>query len=165
MSDAILYRLKAAQRDLIERCGGIVRCELITGFSKSQVGRWNNPNDPDLMPLGAIVSLEADCKQPLVTGVLAENSGRRLSDPDAERAQEINMLTAYADVMRQSADFAHSVALAIADGRVTATEAHTLDRPAAAMEEGLRRVRMSLATIKAVGGVKASLSVVSGEGA
>ncbi len=162
MSDAILYRLKAAQRDLIERCGGIVRCEAITGFSKSQVGRWNNPNDPDLMPLGAIVSLEADCKQPLVTGVLAENSGRRLTDPDAERQQEVNMLTAHADVMRQGADLAHSLAVAISDGRITPSEAHTLDRPASAMEESLRQLRMSLASIKSRGGEDSQLRVVSG---
>jgi hypothetical protein len=163
MSDAILYRLKAAQRDLIERCAGIARCVLLTGYSQSQVGRWNNPNDPDLMPLGAVVALEADCRQPLVTAVLAENSGRRLTDPDAERQQEVSMLTLHSDVMRQGAELAHTLAQAIADGRVTPSEAHTLDRPAAAMQDSLSQLRMSLAGIKSRGGESASLRIV-GEG-
>lgn len=163
MSDAILYRLKAAQRDMIERCGGILRCETLTGFSKSQVGRWNNPNDPDLMPLGAIVVLEADCLQPLVTSVLVENLGRRISDPDADRQQEVSMLTVHAEVMRQGAELAHTLAQAIADGRVTPSEAHTLDRPAAAMQDSLSKLRMSLASIKARGGEAASLRIVGEE--
>lgn len=163
MSDAILYRLKAAQRDMIERCGGILRCEALTGFSKSQVGRWNNPNDPDLMPLGAIVVLEADCRQPLVTSVLVENLGRRISDPDADRQQEVSMLTVHAEVMRQGAELAHTLAQAIADGRVTPSEAHTLDRPAAAMQDSLSKLRMSLAGIKARGGEAAGLRIVGEE--
>lgn len=160
MSDAIHFRLKAAQRDLISRCGGIARCVELTSFSQSQVGRWNNPNDPELMPLGAIVVLEGDCRFPLITAVLADNSGRRLTDPDAEVRQEISVLISHSDVMRQSAEISHALAMAIADGKVTPSEAHTLDRPAAAMESSLSTFRMSLAAIKARGGEQASLRVV-----
>ncbi|KPF47112.1 hypothetical protein [Rhizobium sp. AAP43] len=160
MSDAIHYRLKAAQRDLIARCGGIARCVELTSFSQSQVGRWNNPNDPELMPLGAIVVLEGDCRHPLVTAVLADNSGRRLTVPDVEFQQEIGVLTSHAEVMRQSAEISHTLAQVISDGRVTPSEAQTLDRPAAAMEASLSKFRMSLAGIKARGGEAASLRIV-----
>jgi hypothetical protein len=55
--DAFLYRIKAAQRDLIDRCGGIKRVVELVSSSKSEVGRWNNGGDPDLMPVGAIAVL------------------------------------------------------------------------------------------------------------
>lgn len=163
MSDPFLYRIKAAQRDLIERCGGIQRVEAISGFSKSQVGRWNNPSDPDLMPVGAIRALERDCGVALVTSVLAEVNGRRLTDPEAERAQDVCVMLSHAELMRQAAELANGMAVAIADGQVTPTEAQTIDRLAAGLERSASALRSALATIKARGGAAAGLRVV-GEG-
>ncbi|MDI7864326.1 hypothetical protein MRS76_20515 [Rhizobiaceae bacterium n13] len=160
MSDAFLYRVKAAQRDLIERCGGIGRAEALTGFSKSQVGRWNNPNDPDVMPLGAVKALECDCDRPLVTSVMAEATGRRLTDPDADRAAEVHVMTAHAELMRQSAELSHAMALAIADGHFTPSEATTVDRVASSLEKAASELRASMAVIKARGGSPAGLRVV-----
>lgn len=161
MSDPFLYRVKAAQRDLIERCGGILRVETISGFSKSQVGRWNNPSDPDLMPIGAVRALEADCGVALVTAVLAEANGRRLSDPDAERAADVCVMLSHAELMRQSAELANGMAVAISDGRVTPAEAQAIDRHAASLERAASDLRAALATIKARGGVAAGLRIVS----
>jgi hypothetical protein len=161
MSDAFLYRVKAAQRDLIERCGGILRVEAISGFSKSQVGRWNNPSDPDLMPVGAVRALEADCRVALVTAVLAEANGRRLSDPDAERAADVCVMLSHAELMRQAAELANGMAVAIGDGQVTPAEAQTIDRLAAGLERAASDLRAALATIKARGGAAAGLRVVS----
>lgn len=162
MSDAFLYRVKAAQRDLIERCAGIERAVAITGFSKSQVGRWNNPNDPDLMPIGAVRALEADCCQPLITAVMAEAAGRRLTDPEAERQNDVNVLAAHAEVMRLSGELANSVAVAIADGHFSPTEATTVDRVAASLERAMSDLRAMAAVVKAQGGASANLRVVSG---
>jgi len=160
MSDPFLYRVKAAQRDLIERCGGILRVETISGFSKSQVGRWNNPSDPDLMPLGAIRALEADCRVALVTAVLAEVNGRRLTDPEEERAQDVCVMLSHAELMRQAAELANGMALAISDGQVTPTEAQNIDRLAAGLERSASSLRASLAAIKARGGAAAALRIV-----
>ena len=162
--DAFLFRVKAAQRDLIERCGGIGRAEAITGFSKSQVGRWNNPNDPDLMPLGAVKALEGDCKYLLVTAVMAEANGCRLTDPEAERRAEATVFSTHAEVMRQAAEVAHSVSLAIADGEVTPAEAAVVDRALSQVERATSEMRAACAIIKARGGEKAGLRIV-GEGA
>jgi predicted TIM-barrel enzyme len=161
--DAFLYRIKAAQRDLIERCGGIMRVVDKSGYSKSEVGRWNNASEPDLMPVGAIAVLERDCGQAMVTAVLAETNGRRLSDPEAARAAEISVLTTHAEVMRQSAELANAVAMAIADGQVTPSEAQTIDRIASSMERAASNMRASLASVRALGGEKASLKIVGGE--
>lgn len=160
MSDAFLYRVKAAQRDLIERCGGIERAVTITGFSKSHVGRWNNPNDPDLMPIGAVRALEQDCGQPLITAVMAEASGRRLTDPEGERQSEVNVLAAHAEVMRLSGELANKVAVSIADGHFTSTEVTAVDRIAAALEKATSDLRATAAVVKARGGMAASLHVV-----
>ncbi|WP_319517261.1 phage regulatory CII family protein [uncultured Martelella sp.] len=161
ISEAFHHRIKAAQRDLIERCGGIERTASKVDFSKSQVGRWNSPADGEHMPVAAIVTLEADCGLPLVTAVLAEANGRRLSDPEAERAAEASIMKANAEVMRAASEFANSMALAIADGKVTPSEAQTCDRQAAAMEKVLSEMRRALAMVKAHGGEKAELRVVS----
>lgn len=158
--DAFLYRVKAAQRDLIERCGGIARAELITGFSKSQVGRWNNPNDPDLMPIGAVRALEADCGAPLITRVMAEANGRRLSDPDEDRKADASIMVAHAELMLQSAELSRSMAAAIGDGHVSPSEATSVDRIASSLEKAASDLRASLATVKARGGEKAALSIV-----
>ncbi|MFC3071511.1 hypothetical protein [Shinella pollutisoli] len=164
MSDPFLYRVKAAQRDLIERCGGILRVETISGYSKSQVGRWNNPSDPDLMPVGAVRVLEADCGVALVTSVLAEANGRRLTDPETERAADVCVMLSHAELMRQAAELANGMAIAISDGQVTPTEAQTVDRLAAGLERAASDLRAALATIKARGGVPAGLRVVGDEG-
>lgn len=158
--DAFLFRVKAAQRDLIERCGGIMRAVDKTGYSKSEVGRWNNGAEPDLMPVGAIAMLERDCGHALVTAVLAETNGRRLSDPDEGRKADVNVLVSHAELMRQSAEVANAVAVAIADGHVSPSEATTVDRIAGNMERAVSDLRASLAVIKARGGVAAGLKVV-----
>lgn len=160
MSDAFLFRVKAAQRDLIERCGGIERAVDITGFSKSQVGRWNNPNDPDLMPVGAIRAMEADCGKALVTSVMAEANGRRLTDPEVERRADVSIMLAHAELMRQSAELSHTMAQAIADGHVSPSEAGQVDRVASMMEKAASDLRAALAVIKARGGERAELRVV-----
>lgn len=164
VSDAWFHRVKAAQRDLIKLNGGIERAAELTSISKSQIGRMNNPADGELMTLAAVVILEADCGQPVVTAVMAEANGRRLTDPEAERAAEVSVLSAHADVMRQSGELAHSMAVAISDGRVTPAEAQTIDRVAAKVAEANAELRAALAGIKAQGGAAAGLRVV-GEGA
>ena len=71
-SQAWFYRIKSAQRDLIERCGGIVRSAEKCSASKTEVGRWNNQGDPDIMPIAAVMQLEDDCGVPLYPDPVGE---------------------------------------------------------------------------------------------
>lgn len=160
MNEAWFHRIKAAQRDLIRRAGGIERASEITSISKSHIGRMNNPADPELMPLPAVIALEADTFCALVTAVMAEANGRRVTDPDAQRASDVSVMASHAELMRQSAELANGMAIAISDGMVTPTEATSLDRIAANLEEAASRMRVTLATIKSTGGVSAGLRVV-----
>jgi len=164
VSETWSYRIKAAQRDLIKRAGGIERVAEITTFSKSQVGRWNSSTEADLMPLAAIVVCEADTGVALVTAVMAEINGRRLSDPEEEKRGQTSVFATFAEAKRHDAELTHSFSLAIADGYVSAAEADVADRKAAAQINALTEFRASLATIRAQGGGKAALRVVGGDG-
>lgn len=163
MPDPFLPRIKAAQRDLIEACGTYRRIEERFSYSKSQVQRWADSKHPDLMPIDAVRRLEEDCDVPYVTSVMAEVTGRRLTDPEQEREAAVCVMQSHADLMRESAELAGKMALAFADGHMTPAEATVADRAAAAMEEAARQLRNALAVVKAAGGVKAGLRVV-GEG-
>ncbi|WP_234905678.1 hypothetical protein [Rhizobium rhizogenes] len=161
--DAFLYRIKAAQRDLIARCGGIIRVTDLVSASKSEVGRWNNGADPDLMPVGAIVVLERDCGYALVTSVLAESNGRRLTDPEEDLRVGKDILAAFGEIHRQTGELTNAFGAAISDGFVTSTEGTTIDRIAASLERAASDLRAGVAVVKAQGGAKAGLRVV-GEG-
>lgn len=159
IKNAWFYRIKAAQRDLIALSGGIERTAEITSISKSQVGRWNNAQDTDLMPINAVLMLEEHCGMAVVTAVMAELNGRRLADETDATRQSADVLSAYAETIRHAGDVMSAGALALADGKVTAAEAVTIDRAVAILEQGIPGFRQSLAQIRA-----GDLRVVGGEG-
>jgi hypothetical protein len=163
MTDPFLPRIKAAQRDLIEDCGTMRRIEEKFGYSKSNIQRWGDAKYPDLMTIDAVRLLEADCGIPHVTMVMAEVTGRRLTDPDQEQAFAACVMQSHADLMRETAELAGKMALAFADGHMTPAEATAADRAAAQMEEAARQLRSALAVVKAAGGVKAGLRVVGSD--
>ena len=160
INEAFLYRLKAAQRDLILHCAGVERSAAISGFSKSQVGRWNNPLDGDLMPISAVIALEEFCRVPFVTAVMAEANGRRLTDPEETRKADIDLLSGHAEVMRQFGELALTVAKVAEDGKVTPTEAALVDRVASGAERALSGLRQASARIRANGGESSGLKIV-----
>jgi hypothetical protein len=158
ISEAWFYRIKSAQKDLIERCGGIVRSAEKCSSSKTEVGRWNNQTDPDLMPLPAVLQLEADCGMPLVTAVMADLNGRRLADPDEFGATNAGVMTAHAEVVVQFGELIAKAAIAFSDGKLTPSELAGIDRNAAALERALSELRKAAAAGRGQGG----LSIVGG---
>lgn len=154
LSQAWFYRLKSAQKDLIERCGGIVRAAEKCSSSKTEVGRWNNQGDPDLMPLPAILQLEAECGVPLVTSAMAELNSRRLTDSDEVSASNACIMAAHAEVVVQFGELIARAAVAFSDGKLTSAELVSLDRDAAAVERVLSELRKAAAFGRAEGGLK-----------
>lgn len=165
VSDAWFHRIKAAQRDLIRVGGGIERAAEICSISKTQMGRFNNAADPDLMPLQVVAALEAESGRPFVTAAMAAEQGRRLTDPQEDRAADVSVMAGYAELMRQNAEVVNALAVAVSDGMVTPVEAQTVDRALASMQNATQTLRESMAVIKARGATKAALSIVPGEGA
>lgn len=157
ISTAWQHRLKSAQRDLISRCGGIERAAEITSFGKSNVGRWNNPTDPDLMPLNAVLALEADAGVALVTAVMAGLNGRRLMEQDCEGAGPAAVFRHHAEAMRAAGDLMAAGAAAFADGKLTPAEMAVIDKAACQVETTLAELRKAIGHGKAEGGQVVSL--------
>ncbi|WP_027037901.1 hypothetical protein [Mesorhizobium ciceri] len=155
MSDTLptawFYRLKAAQRDLIARAGGIERSAEIASLSKSQIGRFNNAGDPELMPLTAVLMLEAECGAPLVTAVMAELNGRRLADAEIGDAANASIMASHAEVVVQAGELMAKGAIAFADGRLTPSEAAGIDRSAASLEHAVSDLRRAAASARVNG--------------
>ncbi|MBB5703577.1 hypothetical protein FHS76_003484 [Ochrobactrum daejeonense] len=145
LTDAWFYRIKAAQNELIKYCGGIEQVTKLISLSKSQVGRWNNPLDPDMMPVHIVCQLEAQCGVPSVTSVMAALNNRRLAEPDDDALRAAgNLLTAHSEVVRSVGEVMSIGAQVFADGKVTGTEAMQLDKPAADAERRLGELRREL---------------------
>lgn len=149
-SDQFILRVKAVTRDLVKFCGGVVRAGELTGRSKSEVSRWQHVENSDIIDLPATLALERECGVPLVTTVMAEMHGRRLTDEVSSRsAASIN--AHHSDLLRAQGELSIHMASALEDGTVTPAEAELLDRASSALEEQVRAFRGGLATIKAGG--------------
>lgn len=163
MNDAWHYQIKAAQRDLITMAGGIERAATLTGYSKSVAGRWNSPADPEHMPLTAVRRLEQETGQPLITTIMAHETGRRVTEPegpatDARTLDEL-MRGLTIDVMEAGGETARSTA----DGHVTPAEQRVIRHPVARARDKLRQIEALLGTIEAEGGASADLRLVRGQ--
>jgi len=152
ISTAWAHRLKAAQRDLISRCGGIERAAQITSFGKSNVGRWNNATDPDLMPLNAVLALEADAGVAPVTAVMAGLNDRRLVEPDSAGQGPGAVFSRHAETVRAAGDLMAAGAEAFADGKLTKSEMAMIDRAASQVENALGELRKAIGHGRAEGG-------------
>lgn len=149
ITDAWFHRLKAATRDLVKHCGGVVRAGEIAHVSKSEISRLQSATDPDIISIPQALSLEADCGLPLVTTVMADLHGRRLSDPVAEGREAASVFGRAATAVRAAGEMMAGIAVAQADGEMTAAEAETLDRLAGDVERALGDFRQGVAEIKA----------------
>jgi len=157
-ANARLYRIKAAQRDLIAAAGGIERVAAMVGFSKSHVGRWNNSDSPDLMPLDAVWSLEAETGMALVTSALAEISGRRVVEPTEDRTNAGDIMRGHLAFCEKATEAMASMAAALADGKITPAEAAAYDRRLSELSDLIAECRKQAAGIRGAGG----FCVVSG---
>jgi hypothetical protein len=149
ISDAWFHRVKGATRDLVVRCGGVVRAGEIAATSKSEVSRWQSTGADDIISVPAALALEAECGAPIVTAAMADLHGRRLSDDPIVGEAASCLVRDHAAVMRHAGELTASFAEAISDGTVTAVEADRADRIARDLDEVLDRFRRNLAATRA----------------
>lgn len=149
ITEAWFHRIKAATRDLVKACGGIERAAEIALVGKSTMGRFQHSGEEDIIPLTAVLALEADCGRPYITRVMADLNGRGLTDPEAERDVAGTLATHHNNLMHKFAELTTSVASATADGVVSPAEAEIVDRDAAEMERRIGDLRAKLAAKKA----------------
>jgi hypothetical protein len=149
ISDTWFNRIKAATRDLVKACGGVERSADLAHVGKSTVARWYSLKDEDIIPISAVLSLEADCDMPFVTQIMADLNGRSLTDQDAVRDTAGCLTTGHNNLMGKFAELTTELVAAKADGVVTPAEAEVLDRKAAEMERAASDMRQTLAAKKA----------------
>jgi hypothetical protein len=121
---ASAFRLKAATRDLIVRAGGLVRAGAVAGRSKSEVHRWGSADHAELIPIAAVLLLEADTQSPLVTRALAEISGFRL-EPGGGGGDGA-VLDSFVKAVRAEAELSVAVTEAESDGGISPNEARII---------------------------------------
>ena len=154
ISDAWFHRIKSATRDLVKLNGGIERSGDIAGVSKSEVSRWQIVTDPSVKPLPAALALEADCGVALVTSVMADLNGRRLSDPDEEARALACVYTSHVEFVRAVADLMTTGAASFADGKITPAEAELMDRAVSDVERAMTQLKRGLSNVKANAGLQ-----------
>lgn len=152
ISDGWFHSVKAAQRDLIKRSGGIVRAAELATTSPTQMGRYNNPTDPDLMPINVVLALEADSGTALVTAVMATLNGRRLTEAETDGAGPGAVFARHAETVRKAGELMSAGAAAFADGKLTPAEMALIDRLAGEVEAALALLRKDIGNGKAQGG-------------
>lgn len=158
-ANARFFLLKAKQRDLIAACGGQIRSAEICHYGKSTVGRWADPNSPELMPLDALFALEEECGRYDMSEAIASARGRRLADCDeASAADNASIMSRQAEAAVHFAELMSAAAMAFADNRLTPAEALLIDRAAAKLGLAVEALRKAAAAVRAEGG----FSVVEG---
>ena len=148
ISDAWFIRIKLATRELIKVNRGIVAAGEIAHASKSEVSRWQSPTDPDIIPLTAVLALEAECGVCLVTSVMAELNGQRIGTPEGG-CLHTAIAGQQAEALRLAAAMMTEGAAALADGKVTPAEAAMIDRAASDLQRAIEPLRRNLAAVQA----------------
>ena len=121
-----LYQVKAATRDLIRHAGGLVRAGELTGFGKSTIGRWGQTDQPDTIPISAVLILERETGTAFVTAIMAGVNGRTVTE--RAEAAPADLMQAVARAAKEGADVLSATAAAMADGVITPNEARTIER-------------------------------------
>ncbi len=146
------FLLKAKQRDLIAAAGGIERAAAICSYSKSVVGRWYNPDSPEIMELPALFALEEETGRYDLSEAIAQARGRRLADDDLTAAANGCVMASHAETVVQMGELMTSGALAFADGKLTPAEALQIDKALAAVERATAEYRKVIARVRGAGG-------------
>ncbi|HEV7284714.1 MAG TPA: hypothetical protein VGN75_07635 [Kaistia sp.] len=161
ISEASYQRIKSATRDLVKACGGVERAGTIVNMSTSEVSRWQSASAlRSIIPLDAVLALEADCGLLLVTSVMASINGRRLADPDSGDVSAMQVMGRYAETVRTVSEMMAIAAVALADGTLTGSEIEMLIRSLGDMQRATGLFQRDLSEAKGGPALK-----VVGEGA
>lgn len=164
LTNAWFHQLKAANRLLIKKNGGIEASADVCSLSKSQVGRCNADSDTELLPIPAVLRLEAECGDPCVTRVMAGLHGCKLTDPEEINKDGTCLVRGSLDVGSAANEYQRNASVAFSDLKVSNHEARQgmtdLDKLISeAMEQKAR-----YAQILAKGGeASPALKIVGGE--
>ncbi|TRL35515.1 hypothetical protein [Rhizobium straminoryzae] len=163
LTNAWFHQLKAANRQLIKKNGGIEASADLCSLSKSQVGRCHSDSDTELLPIPAVLRLEAECGDPVVTRVMAALHGCKLTDPTLESGDGACLLRESLELSARAAEYQRNASIAFSDLKVNSTEAKQALRDLAMIVEKASALSRQYAEIAASGGTDApALQIVRG---
>lgn len=117
-------QLKRASELLVKSLGGIEAVAALVGKGSSTVGRWVNRNDADSwINLRDLREAEANAPEPLVTMALCRMLGGVFVPHVCHGADEGTLAGLVMQLSKELGDVAGSIAMALADGEVSAAEA------------------------------------------
>ncbi|HEV2552736.1 MAG TPA: hypothetical protein VGV17_03115 [Bosea sp. (in: a-proteobacteria)] len=123
------WRVKAAQRDLIAQCGGVVRAAEIAGCSPSWVGKCNTANEDAFLSAPQKRALEADAGEPVVSRVECELLGFAVAAPGGPAASAAgDAFSAHAGLMREFGDLLSGFSERVRDGDFSRGDGSATDR-------------------------------------
>lgn len=152
LTNAWFYQLKAANRSLIKKNGGIETPADITSLSKSQIGRCHNDSDTELLPIPAVLRLEAECGDPVVTRIMAGLHGRKISDPDSDSPDGRCLMRANAELNKLVGEYGANIAIALSDLHVSPAEGSRGIKDLQAVRDQIDEVIRILAGARTNGG-------------
>ncbi|CAD7036571.1 hypothetical protein RHAB21_02541 [Pseudorhizobium halotolerans] len=164
MTNAWFYQLKAANRLLIKKNGGIEAAADTCSLSKSQVGRCNNDGDTELLPIPAVLRLEAECGDPCVTRVMAGLHGCKLTDPEKENRDGTCLLRGSLELGAVANEYQRNASVRFSDLKVTPTEAGQGIRELQALiDKASEQIRRYSEILAKGGSEMPDLKIVGGE--
>lgn len=165
MTNAWFYQLKAANRLLIKKNGGIEPSAAITSLSKTQIGRCHSDSDTELLPLPAQLRLEQECGDPVVTRAQAALHGCKLSDPREHASDGQDLFRQSTELGRLMAQYQSNAAIAFSDLDVTPNESRQAIKDLEAVMEKLMEMIRAHSMAIAAGGASVGKLRIVGEGA
>lgn len=128
-SDAEFYRLKAAMKDLVQRCGGQKRAAEIVGLAQSMISYICTRENRAQFSPAAVLLLERECGDPIVTRASAELQGFGLvGDGSLGARAPANPYVAIADLSTEYSEVVQEFALRTADGVFSNADGAAMDR-------------------------------------
>ncbi|KFC73218.1 hypothetical protein FG93_01962 [Bosea sp. LC85] len=151
--DAWFFRVKAANRDLVEMCGGIARAAEIAELSSAQIGRCANIESDDLLSARAKAKLEADIGRPVVTRVEIELLGWSAHQVAlAPAADESCPHRAISRISAEMGDVMSAYIEGCRDGRFSPADAAIVAKELSDLAKAVEAGRLSSAALCARGG-------------
>lgn len=137
--------LKAASRVLSKSLGGLEGAATCTNVTYQTLGRYQNVNDPNFMPVDVVADLEREAGSPVVTRTLASLTGHVLvKKPDVVGGRD--WLRHLGAVSKECGDTISRLSEALADdGIVTADESKRLQLRAEVREAMERLAALDMA--------------------
>ncbi|HEX3065173.1 MAG TPA: hypothetical protein VHQ39_06810, partial [Dongiaceae bacterium] len=119
--------LKAAIARLVERAGGVNKAADLASRSRSQMQRYTDDAEPDMMPVDAVRTLETAVGETIVSGFLVrEQGGVVLHLPRGAAGTELNI--DFARIGERTSTLFAEYGRALKDGKVSAKESGRLLR-------------------------------------